>query len=60
VLVTDVLDNDGQAVAEKLGDSAHFVHLDVAAPDQWDQAVDATGAEFVVDGGLTSYVPANI
>jgi 3alpha(or 20beta)-hydroxysteroid dehydrogenase len=46
VLVTDVLDDDGQAVAEKLGDSAHFVHLDAADPDQWDQAVDAAVNRF--------------
>ncbi|WP_108920790.1 glucose 1-dehydrogenase [Mycobacterium montefiorense] len=46
VLITDVLDDVGCAVAEKLGKSAHFVHLDVADPDQWDQAVDAAVSRF--------------
>ena len=46
VLISDVLDDDGHAVAEKLGESAHFVHLDVADPDQWDQAVDAAVSRF--------------
>jgi 3alpha(or 20beta)-hydroxysteroid dehydrogenase len=46
VLLSDVLDEDGHAVAEKLGESAHFVHLDVADPDQWDQAVDAAVNRF--------------
>src|SRR5665213_1462818 len=46
VLISDVLDEDGYAVAEKLGESAHFVHLDVADPDQWDQAVDAAVSRF--------------
>lgn len=46
VLITDVLDDDGCAVAEKLGESAHFVHLDVTDPDQWDQAVDTAVKRF--------------
>src|SRR5580693_1149877 len=46
VLIGDVLDAEGHAVAEKLGQSAHFVHLDVAEPDQWDQAVDAAVTRF--------------
>ncbi|HEV7582425.1 MAG TPA: glucose 1-dehydrogenase [Mycobacterium sp.] len=46
VLLSDVLDEDGYAVAEKLGESAHFVHLDVADPGQWDQAVDAAVNRF--------------
>ena len=32
VLIGDVLDDDGHAVAEILGESAHFVHLDVTDP----------------------------
>jgi 3alpha(or 20beta)-hydroxysteroid dehydrogenase len=46
VLITYVLDEEGHSVAEKLGESAHFVHLDVADPDQWDQAVDAAVNRF--------------
>lgn len=46
VLITDVLDDEGNAVAEKLRESADFVHLDVADPDQWDRAVDAAVKRF--------------
>jgi 3alpha(or 20beta)-hydroxysteroid dehydrogenase len=41
VVIGDILDDDGLAVAETLGRSAHFTHLDVADPDQWDAAVEA-------------------
>ena len=40
VLLTDVLDELGEAVAAGLGDDAVFVHLDVVDPDQWTAAVD--------------------
>ena len=41
VVVADVLDEQGRAVADELGDAAVFVHLDVADADQWPGAVDA-------------------
>ncbi len=41
VVIGDVLDEDGRAVAEKLGESAHFEHLDVTDPDGWQKLVDA-------------------
>jgi 3alpha(or 20beta)-hydroxysteroid dehydrogenase len=46
VLIGDVLDAEGYAVAEKLGESAHFVHLDVVEPDHWDQAVETAVNRF--------------
>jgi len=46
VLIGDVLDDDGHTVAETLGESAHFVHLDVTDPDQWDHAVEAAVTRF--------------
>jgi 3alpha(or 20beta)-hydroxysteroid dehydrogenase len=46
VVIGDILDDDGHAVAEKLGEAAYFVHLDVADPDQWDRAVDASVNRF--------------
>ena len=52
VLIGDVLDAEGHAVAEKLGKAAHFVHLDVAEPEQWDQAVDTAVNRF---GGSTRW-----
>ncbi|ORV13470.1 glucose 1-dehydrogenase [Mycobacterium celatum] len=41
VVVGDILDDDGKALAGELGPAARFVHLDVTQPDQWKAAVDA-------------------
>jgi 3alpha(or 20beta)-hydroxysteroid dehydrogenase len=38
VVVTDVLDAAGAAVAADLGEAATYLHLDVARPDGWDAA----------------------
>lgn len=46
VVIGDIRDDAGRAVAEKLGESALFVHLDVANPDQWETAVEATVHRF--------------
>jgi 3alpha(or 20beta)-hydroxysteroid dehydrogenase len=42
VVIGDILDDAGRAVAEKLGEACCFVHLDVADAELWDQAVTAT------------------
>lgn len=39
VLLADVLDDEGVAVADDLGSAAHFVPLDVADEQQWVQAL---------------------
>ncbi len=39
VLLTDVLDEEGRAVAAELGEDAAFRHLDVTAEDEWLAAV---------------------
>jgi 3alpha(or 20beta)-hydroxysteroid dehydrogenase len=39
VLVTDVLEDEGQAVAKRFGDAARWAPLDVADADQWTSAV---------------------
>lgn len=39
VLLADVLDAEGLALAEELGDNAMFVHLDVAYERSWTPAV---------------------
>lgn len=49
VVLGDILDEEGNAVAAELGDAARYVHLDVTDPDQWAAAVDTALAEF---GGL--------
>jgi 3alpha(or 20beta)-hydroxysteroid dehydrogenase len=50
VVVGDILDDDGNALAKELGsiskDAARFVHLDVTQPDQWKAAVDVALREF--------------
>ncbi|MGO9104315.1 MAG: glucose 1-dehydrogenase [Mycobacterium sp.] len=46
VVLGDVLDNEGQALAAQLGDAAHYVPLDVTAPDHWQRAVTATVERF--------------
>ena len=45
VVVADILDDEGRKVAEDLGDSAVYVHLDVTDGAQWQAAV-AASAEF--------------
>jgi 3alpha(or 20beta)-hydroxysteroid dehydrogenase len=63
VVAGDILDDEGKALAEELGDTARFVHLDVTQPEQWEAAVGAAVDEFgrldvlvnnagVVSGGL--------
>jgi len=49
VVLGDVLDTEGEAVAASLGDRARYVHLDVSNEDDWKQAVQAASDTF---GGL--------
>ena len=53
VVIADLLDDRGKQVAEELGASARYVHLDVTDEDGWRAAVDFTLTEF---GGLTTLV----
>ncbi len=46
VVCGDVLDAEGELVAEEIGDAARYVHLDVTRPDDWDAAVAATVSAF--------------
>ncbi|SDD15209.1 SDR family oxidoreductase [Nocardioides lianchengensis] len=46
VVIGDLLDEEGAALAEKLGESARYVHLDVTSDDDWRAAVAFTVAEF--------------
>ncbi len=46
VVVCDVIDDEGKAVAEKIGASALYQHLDVTHEDDWADAVAATTAAF--------------
>ena len=42
VVFPDILDDEGASLAGELGDSTHYVHLDVTKDDDWKQAVAAT------------------
>jgi 3alpha(or 20beta)-hydroxysteroid dehydrogenase len=46
VVIADVLDDPGRDVAENLGESAFFAHLDVADPADWDRAIAETVERF--------------
>ena len=45
VVVTDVLDEEGAATAERLGDACTFLHHDVSSEDEWSSVVDAVVAQ---------------
>lgn len=49
VVIGDVLDEEGAALAAELGEQTRFTHLDVTAPDSWASAVALTTSTF---GGL--------
>ncbi|MGH3251524.1 MAG: SDR family NAD(P)-dependent oxidoreductase [Trebonia sp.] len=46
VLVTDVLDTEGETLAKDLGDRAAYQHLDVTREGDWQAAVAAAGERF--------------
>ena len=49
VLITDVLDAEGEALARELGDAALFRHHDVADEEQWQRVLQDAVARF---GGI--------
>lgn len=53
VVVGDLLDEEGEALARELGDAAAFTHLDVTSRDDWARAVALTTERF---GGLSVLV----
>ena len=50
VVLGDVLDEEGEAVASDLGESAVFVHMDVSSEGDWTRAI-AAAAQFGPLGG---------
>jgi len=46
VVIGDLLDEEGAALAEELGDAARYIHLDVTQDEDWRSAVEFTLAEF--------------
>lgn len=55
VVIGDILDEEGKALADELGDATRYVTLDVTQADQWDAAV-ATAVE---DFGLLNVLVNN-
>ena len=54
VVIGDLLDDDGRAVAESLGDAARYVHLDVTDPASWKSAAEYAVSEFGAINGLVN------
>lgn len=46
VVIADVAEEQGQALAQELGDAAHFMRHDVSDPESWTALVDATNERF--------------
>lgn len=46
VVIGDILDDEGKALADEIGDSARYVHLDVTSADEWAAAVDVAVTDF--------------
>ncbi|MGH9085561.1 MAG: glucose 1-dehydrogenase [Acidimicrobiales bacterium] len=63
VLLTDVLDEEGTAVAASLGDAAAYRHLDVTSEDEWAAAVADAEQRFgpitvlVNNAGILDFAP---
>ena len=46
VVIADVLDDEGEALAAELGDDSVYIHLDVTDSAQWREAVDTAVSRF--------------
>jgi 3alpha(or 20beta)-hydroxysteroid dehydrogenase len=46
VVLGDVLDDDGKALADALGENARYLHHDVTSEYDWTAAIDTTDREF--------------
>jgi 3alpha(or 20beta)-hydroxysteroid dehydrogenase len=63
VVIGDILDDEGKALADELGAAARYVHLDVRDPEQWTAAAAAAVEEFgklnvlVNNAGIVNYGP---
>ena len=63
VVLGDILDDEGEAVAADLGDSARYLHLDVTNDDDWVAAVELAEKEYgpinllVNNAGVVSFGP---
>lgn len=69
VMIADINDDAGEALAAELGDAARYVHLNVTSAEDWNAAVAATLEAFgglnvlvnnagILDGGALGEYPA--
>ncbi|BDM66560.1 3-alpha-hydroxysteroid dehydrogenase [Streptomyces nigrescens] len=54
VVLADVLDEQGEAVAKEIGEAARYVHLDVSQEEQWVAAVAAARQAYGKVDGLVN------
>ena len=54
VVIGDILDDEGRALAEEIGPNARYVHLDVTSEDDWDAAIKTAVDEFGKLNGLVN------
>jgi 3alpha(or 20beta)-hydroxysteroid dehydrogenase len=63
VIIADVRVEEGRALADEIGEAAHFVELDVSDEEAWDEAMKEADARFgqlhvlVNNAGITDYSP---
>jgi 3alpha(or 20beta)-hydroxysteroid dehydrogenase len=54
VLVADLLDDEGVALADECGPTVRFQHLDITSEDDWHAAIDRANREFGTIGALVN------
>jgi 3alpha(or 20beta)-hydroxysteroid dehydrogenase len=66
VVIGDILDDEGKLLADELGDSCTYVHLDVTDDDQWREAVATAERVYgpvgllVNNAGIVAYGPCEL
>jgi 3alpha(or 20beta)-hydroxysteroid dehydrogenase len=66
VIIGDILDDEGKLLADELGDSCTYVHLDVTDDDQWREAVATAERVYgpvgllVNNAGIVAYGPCDL
>lgn len=65
VIVSDIRDNEGSAIAEKLGNNSEYIHLDVGEDNNWLNAADHIISKYgrldvlVNNAGITGFLESS-